>query len=345
MADLATGLTELGLEVTAITSDASAPEGGDQVDFELRRLPSLRFGTDVHVRGLRRALRELRPDLIHIHSPLSIIATQASALAGGVPLVATYHGDFHKSSRPARLVKHLRNRLQLPYVLRSARTVIVLSEHDSRLLARLGIDPGRVVVVRPGLDVAAFQGARDGDLAGARRILYVGRVVYEKGVRELVTSFSALCDVEGGVELLVAGDGSALEDMRDLAARLGVGDRVRFLGWVVHEDLVGLYGGASFVVLPSFSEGLPYAVLEAMASGRPVVSSDVSGMRELVEDGVTGLLYRPSEKRGLLEAMLRLARDPEECRRLGAQAAERCRARFSRDRWLEDTVRVYETVV
>ena len=175
--------------------------------------------------------------------------------------------------------------------------------------------------------------------------MYVGRVVYQKGVRELVRSFAALCEKEEDVELVVAGDGADLEGMKELARRLGVEERVSFRGWVDRDELIGLYHGAMGVVLPSFSEGMPYTVLEAMAAGKPVICSRVSGMDEVVDHGVNGLLYDLGNEMGLMKAMLRLVRDPEECRRLGERAREDCLRRFSQERWLADTVGVYERAI
>ncbi len=106
--------------------------------------------------------------------------------------------------------------------------------------------------------------------------------------------------------------------------------------------MVEHYKRAMMVVLPSFSEGMPYALLEGMAAGRPVIASDVSGMNELVDHGTNGLLYDINDGDALADAMLCLSRDPAECERMGGNGRELICSSFSRERWLEDTVRVYE---
>jgi glycosyltransferase involved in cell wall biosynthesis len=305
-------------------------------------LPMVMVGTDALTFGVPRALAEVGPDLVHIHAPLTLISTQTSAVVGKVPLMVTYHGDYHKSSLPGNLLKSLRNRFQLPYVLRNARTVIALSRSDRRLLCGYGIDPERIEIVNPGLDIDKFECELPPDGSEGRRILYVGRIVYEKGIKELITSFGAVCGQEEGVELQVAGDGDALDDMKALAIGLGIEHRVSFLGWVDHDEMVEHYKRAMMVVLPSFSEGMPYALLEGMAAGKPVIASDVSGMNELVDHGTNGLLYDINDGDALADAMLRLSRDPAECERMGGNGRELICSSFSRERWLEDTVRVYE---
>ncbi len=340
--ELARGLVGLGHEVAVITSDLSGFPAEAQEDFRIIWTPSCKIGSDALTFGLGRALAEVNADVMHVHSPLSIISTQAAARRGSTPMVVTYHGDFYKSGRLSNAFKRMRNRLQLPYVLDRACAVIALSRSDAALLVSYGQAPEGIEVVYPGMDLARFEGGPEPGTRGAHKILYVGRVVYQKGVRELVRSFAALCEQEEGVELVVAGDGEDLEEMMELARRLDVEDRVRFRGWVDRDELIGLYHEAMAVVLPSFSEGMPYAVLEAMAAGRPVISSRVSGMDEVVDHGVNGLLYNHGDEKGLQKAMLRLVRDPEESRRMGERARKDCRTRFSQERWLADTVGVYE---
>lgn len=345
VSDLARWLAERGHDVTVITSDLSGAPGIETPGYDIIWLPSVRLGSDALPRGLRRTLRRLDPDLVHIHSPLSFISTMTSACCRDIPVVATYHGDFYKSSLPGNILKNLRNHLQLPYTLCGARRIMVLTESDKLLLASYGVDSGTVEVVPPGLDLDDYTPAVGNGGPSDHRVLYVGRVVHEKGIRELVAAFAELCDRTENVELLIAGTGYALDETRRSIEEMGLGARVRFLGWVDHDDLRRLYRESCLVVLPSFSEGLPYAMLEAMAAGRPVVCSDVSGMRELVHHGENGLLFDIHDPDALREAMERLLSDPPGCERMGARAREYCMSRFSKERWLDDIERVYGEAV
>jgi glycosyltransferase involved in cell wall biosynthesis len=343
VSELARSLSDRGHEVTVVTSDLSGDPGMETDGIRIIWLPSVRLGSDALTRGLRGALREVRPDLVHIHTPISMISTQASLFRKGVPLVATYHGDFHKSTLGGNMLKKLRNHLQLPFVLRGARRVVVLTGSDRELLVSYGIDPGVISLVPPGLNLDGYGGEGIAPVEG--RILYVGRVVYEKGMRELMEAFGTLARRMEHAELHVAGTGYAMEEMERLVERKGLGSRVHFLGWVEHERLKVMYGEAQVVVLPSFSEGMPYAMLEAMAAGRPVVCSDVSGMCELVRHGENGLLFDLQDPDALVDALGRLLGDPEACDRMGARARELCEERFSQERWVDDMERVYREAV
>jgi glycosyltransferase involved in cell wall biosynthesis len=340
--DLARGLSGMGHEVTVVTSVLSGYPGEVQEDFRVVWLPSCRIGSDALTFGLGSALARVGAEIVHVHSPLSMISTLAAASHDGAPMVVTYHGDFFKSGLLPNAFKRLRNRVQLPFVLDRASAVIALTRSDASLLASYGHAPEGIDVIAPGMDLDRFAGVRENGTNAHRKLLYVGRVVYQKGVMELVRSFASLHEKEEDVELVVAGDGDDLEGMRRTARDLGVEASVSFRGWVDRDELIELYHQSTAVVLPSYSEGMPYAVLEAMAAGRPVVSSRVSGMEEVVEHGVNGLLYDLGDEVGLREAMLRLLRDPGECQRMGRRAREDCRRRFSQERWLEDTVGVYE---
>jgi glycosyltransferase involved in cell wall biosynthesis len=133
-----------------------------------------------------------------------------------------------------------------------------------------------------------------------------------------------------GMKLVVAGDGP----LRNLVPEA--------LGFVPHEELGELYDRAALVVCPSYREGLPLCVLEAMAHGKPVVASAVGGIPELVEDGVTGLLVEPGDVAGLRAAIERLLADPALRRRLGRGARARVAERCSWDRVTAATVAAYE---
>jgi len=343
VSQLARALVQRGHQVTVVTSDLSGDPDRETDGMRIVWLPSIRLGSDALARGIRGAIREARPDVVHIHAPISMISSQASLLRRGVPMVVTYHGDFHKSTMGGNILKNLRNHLQLPLILKGARRVVVLTMADRDLLESYGVDPGVISIVPPGLDMDGYRSGGVTPVAG--RVLYVGRVVYEKGIRELVEAFETVSRRVEHAELYVAGSGYALEEMERTVQRNGLGQRVNFLGWVDHDELRARYREAQVVVLPSFSEGMPYAMLEAMAAGRPVVCSDVSGMRELVRHGENGLLFDLKDPEALAASLERLLGDPEACDRMGARAREICGERFSRERWIDDMERVYREAV
>jgi glycosyltransferase involved in cell wall biosynthesis len=175
-----------------------------------------------------------------------------------------------------------------------------------------------VRVIPSGVDLPEEVGAA----ADPPHVLYAGRLSAEKGVLELV-------EAAEGLELVVAGDGP-------LRARVPGA-----LGFVPHDELQGLYRRAAVVACPSRREGFGVACLEAMAHARPVVATNVGGLRDLVVDGETGLVVPPRDPAALRAALRRLLSDDELRRRLGAAGRERARDRFSWDAVTDATVAAY----
>ncbi len=144
--------------------------------------------------------------------------------------------------------------------------------------------------------------------------------------------------------MLVGGDleqGGAYEaELRARAERLGVAGRVVFAGY--RSDVPALLAGCDVFCLPSSAEGLPLVVLEAMARGKPVVTTPAGGTAELVVDGVTGLLVPPGDAAALAEALSGLLADPDRARQLGEAGRERVRTEFSAARAAEEILRIYE---
>jgi glycosyltransferase involved in cell wall biosynthesis len=155
-------------------------------------------------------------------------------------------------------------------------------------------------------------------------VLAVGRLNAEKGQSLLLQAAPAVLSRCPGTVFALAGDGPLRGALEQQAAQLGIAGQVRFLG--VRQDVPALLAAADLFVLPSRSEGMPNALLEAMAAGLPVVSFEVGGVGEVLVHGVTGLLVPPEDADGLARAMLALLENEQERRRLGAAARERIRA-------------------
>jgi glycosyltransferase involved in cell wall biosynthesis len=162
-------------------------------------------------------------------------------------------------------------------------------------------------VVRCGMPMANLPAhAREGS---ATRFICVGRLSREKGQAGLLEAFASMCRDHRNVELRFVGDGPERDQLRARADELGIADRVSFAGRLGEQDTLEQIAGADILVLPSFMEGLPIVLMEAMAIGTPVIASRVAGIPELVEDGKSGLLFTPSDWRALSECMRRLVSD------------------------------------
>jgi glycosyltransferase involved in cell wall biosynthesis len=231
----------------------------------------------------------------------------------GVPVVTMILGsDVNEFAR------HPSMREQIVWGLRNSQGVITVSGALRDRVIELGVPAEKVVVQHNGVDGDRFR-FRDGADVRARLGLpddrpligYVGNFVHEKGVDLLVEAMRRLR--HAAAELVMVGDGPMGEQLRARAAALGMGDRVRFVGRRPHEEVPEWISALDVFCLPSRREGCPNVVLEALASGRPVVAASVGGVPELLSED-TGVLVEPEDPealaRGLEEALSRRW-DPE----------------------------------
>jgi D-inositol-3-phosphate glycosyltransferase len=216
-------------------------------------------------------------------------------------------------------------------IAQQADLLIASTQDESADLANLyRADPGRVVVVPPGVDLSMFQpidrdaARREIGYGPGRLLLFVGRLERLKGVEVAIRALALLRDrSHDDVRLLVLGedsrdgDESETERLRAVVAELGLRDRVDFLGSVAHHELAYFYSAADVCVMPSYSESFGLVGLEAQACGTPVVGSDVSGLRSVVRDGVSGYLIADHDPASYAERIGRLLDDPELAQQMG----------------------------
>jgi glycosyltransferase involved in cell wall biosynthesis len=214
--------------------------------------------------------------------------------------------------------------------------ITALSDTDLHQQLALGLSaPSKYVVVRNGIDCDRFAGPRPRSFEGSPVIGAVGRFSEEKGHRYLLEAMSELTRRLPGARLVLVGYGALEGDLKSRAAGLGIDGRVTFAG---ERDSAELLGAFDLFVQPSLYESQGLAILEAMAAGVPVVASDVGGVRDVVRDGVTGLLVPPADPRALATSILRLAGDPELSKTLALQAGREVRERFSSSTMIESLV-------
>jgi glycosyltransferase involved in cell wall biosynthesis len=250
--------------------------------------------------AVRRAVRETRPDLVHAHNPTMALATGLATRRGRRPRgLVSVHGvpeeDWPRTARLLRL---------------SGLPPVACGPGVSAALEQQGLPPLATV---PNAVGPAPPPADRSELAlepGTQLVLAVGRLVELKNHALAIAALSQVPDAT----LAIAGDGPLRPELERLAAESGVSERVRFLG--MRTDARALMGAADVVVMPSRSEGLPLSALEALASGTPLVATDVRGLRELVVDGQDALLV-PEDADALADALRRVLDDPSLARRLG----------------------------
>lgn len=217
--------------------------------------------------------------------------------------------------------------------LNAATAVLVLSESWRKYVRSIAPD-ARIVVLPNYVDIPASRIAAERHshekAFGRIDVLFLGIVGERKGSYDLLRAFALTVREEPRLHLSIGGNGE-IEKAEALARELGLERHVDFLGWVGGEDKQRLMAEADIFVLPSYNEGLPVSVLEAMAWGIPVLTTPVGGIPELVVHGVNGFLVPPGDVQALQGQLLALARDKQLRAAAGLAGREAIRARFSRD--------------
>ncbi len=302
-------LRRAGAEVTVVSPAAFRHYGvayGDGVVNNLRRRPWLVLALPLFLwsftRAARRAAREA--EVVHAHW----IPSGLPALLTGRPVVLQLWGSDVALAARARWAFR-------PIVRRAQ--IVVCASHDLAIeAAALGAREVRVIPTAVGIPPDVCEPEEP------PHALFVGRLSEEKGVRELA-------EAARGLPLVVVGDGP----LRELLPQA--------TGFVAHDLLGPYYDRASVVVVPSRREGYGMTAREAMAHGRPVLATAVGGLRDAVEDGVTGVLVPPGDVAGLREALERMLEDRELRARLGAAARAAAQERFSEQRETDGLVAAY----
>jgi glycosyltransferase involved in cell wall biosynthesis len=184
-------------------------------------------------------------------------------------------------------------------------------------------------------EVRREMGARRGDLV----ILSMARLAPDKGLEYLIEAATVLPRAGRRIRIVIAGDGPERDHLEQLAGRLGVTDRVVFLGF--REDVGDLLAASDLVVLPSLREGLSIALLEAMAAGKPIVATSIGSQREVASRADMALLVRPADTLALSQAIVRLATDEALMARLGASARALYESRYTEHRMLQSYRQLY----
>jgi glycosyltransferase involved in cell wall biosynthesis len=340
-AHIARGLVDLGQRVTVLTAAFRGEPRDQEIDgVRVIRLPALRskrdrsstteqisFMVSASLIGMRR-VNQLRPDVaLAFFGAPSGVATWFWSLFFKLPYIVSLRGGDVPGFRPYDFARQ--HRLLGPLlrqVWRRAAAVVANSEG----LRQLGqaFEPRVPLRVIPnGVNLENFHaGPREWEPV---RLLFVGRVVYQKGLDLLLMALSELRELKWTLDIV--GDGPRVERLRNQAVELNIGERVNFLGWQSRQMLPKTFQQANVFVNPSRHEGMPNAVLEAMASGLPVLASRIAGNEELVTEQ-TGVLVLREDVDSLRAALARLIPDVAGRAHMGAAARQRVEAEFSWDK-------------
>jgi glycosyltransferase involved in cell wall biosynthesis len=280
------------------------------------------------VSKVRQLLRDERVDLIHAHEfDANVQGTFAAALAG-LPLVATIHGKNY-------FWEKYRRRLSYRWVSRRATMVAVSQDLKDFVVEKVGITRDRLRVIYNGVDV--LPSCEKEDVSECRKTLslptsdqvvgVVGNLYPVKGHQYLIEAIPSILKTCPNTSFLFAGRGQLEAQLKSQVSRLGLDDRVHFLG--LRQDIAQILALLDVFVLPSLSEGLSMAILEAMMAGKAVVATAVGGNPELVLNGKSGFLVPPRDSQALATSVTTLLINRQQAAQFAEEGRRRAEGQFS----------------
>ena len=308
------------------------------IDTEIDRRSINPFKDMKLLKTYRKMLDEIQPDLVITYSIKPNIYMGSACKAKGIPYVTNVQGLGTAFEKPV-----LSSVVSVMYrsALRKARTVFFENEENAQFFLHKNIISAQQMKVLPGaginLDEYPYVPMQDD---GVCSFLFVGRIMKEKGVDEFFTAAKTI-KAELGEKVAFDVVGFYEDAYKETVDQLVADGVINFHGF--QTEVHPFYEAADCVVLPSYHEGMSNVLLEGAASGRPLITSDIPGCREAVEDGVSGYLCPAKDADALYEAMRRFVELPENCRgELGRRGRERMEQRFSKTAVVAETIKHLE---
>ena len=292
-------------------------------------------------------------DVIHAHDWLVTYAAKSLKNAYDIPIVATIHAT--EAGRNSGIHDETQRYINdtewlLTY---EATEVIVNSNYMKNEIQRLfGLPFDKINVIPNGINLSNFTGIeRDYDfrrqyaMDNEKIILYVGRLVYEKGVQHLIAAMPKILSNYNDAKLIIAGRGGMMEELRAEASNLGLNDKIYFTGYLNSKQVQKMYKCADVAVFPSTYEPFGIVALEAMLAGVPTVVSDVGGLDEIVTHGVDGMKSYAGNANSIADSVTALLYDHQLATNVSKKAKQKVKDQFNWEKIAQDTHFTYEKAI
>ncbi len=292
-------------------------------------------------------------DVIHAHDWLTAYAGKTLKTAYGISLVSTIHATEagRNSGIQGETQKYINDtEWMLTY---ESSEVIVNSNYMKNELQRLfGLPYEKINVVPNGVNINLFSEVeRDYDfrrqyaMDNEKIILFMGRLVYEKGIQNLISAMPKILANYHDAKLIIAGKGGMIDELRAQVNSLGLGNKVYFTGYLNSKNVQKMYKCADISVFPSTYEPFGIVALEAMLSGTPVVVSDIGGLNEIVDHGINGMKSYAGNPNSLADSILTLLFDPKLCSDVVKNAQAKVKTDYNWQKIAQDTHFTYQKAI
>ena len=347
--NLSRGLVQKGHRVSVITRgspnrlDREVMDGIDV--YKATFFPLYPFHLQLHKLFLNQLLRYLRPDIIHLHSPVIPSVSYPSPIITTVHTAmktdARYHEVVDLHSFAQKMLSTYLTPLAESQMLRHSDVITAVSPTVAQELREYGVNPAEVRVVWNGVDEKRFRPSKSSENDG-KYVLYTGRLWARKGLFDLINSANIIKEVIPEIKFVICGTGPLMQKLKERVHDLKLENQVQFLGRVSRESLLNIYQNATLQVVPSIYEGLPTVILEGMSCGLPIVATDIGGNRDIIVHGQNGLLVPPASPSSMADMIVKLWSSDNLREELGKNARETILRKFTWDKIVSDFLVIYE---
>ena len=292
-------------------------------------------------------------DVIHAHDWLVAYSAKSIKESYNIPLISTIHAT--ESGRNSGIHDETQRYINdsewmLTY---ESSEVIVNSNYMKNEVQRLfGLPYDKINVIPNGVNLQLFSNVnvdydfrRQYAMDNEKIILYVGRLVYEKGIQNLIAAMPKILDRYHDSKLIICGRGGMIDDLREQVKYLGIDNKVYFAGYCDSKKMQKMYKCADVAVFPSTYEPFGIVAIESMLSGTPTIVSDVGGLNEIVEHGVTGMKSYAGNANSIADSVLALLFDSKLCASISQNAIKKVKENYNWAKITDNTYYVYQLAI
>ena len=364
--DLSHRMIKDGHDVTVVTyKDGNAPYFEDDKGVKVYRVDNymihpnnfidwiMQLNFNMLAKANELISKEGKFDVIHAHDWLAAYAAKALKESYNIPIVSTIHATENgRNSGIHDETQRYINDTEWLLTYESTEVIVNSNYMKGELQRIFGLPFEKINVIPNGINLSNFTGVeRDYDfrrqfaMDNEKIILYVGRLVYEKGIQNLIGAMPKILSNYHDAKLVICGKGGMMDELKQEARNLGIENKVYFAGYCDSKKVQKMYKCADIAVFPSTYEPFGIVALEAMLAGVPTVVSDVGGLNEIVEHGVDGMKSYAGNSNSIADSVLALLFDAKLCSAVSKNAVKKVKELYSWNKIAQDTHYVYEQAI
>ena len=364
--DLSHRMIKDGHDVTVVTyKDGNAPYFEDDKGVKVYRVDNymihpnnfidwiMQLNFNMLAKANELISKEGKFDVIHAHDWLAAYAAKALKESYNIPIVSTIHATENgRNSGIHDETQRYINDTEWLLTYESTEVIVNSNYMKGELQRIFGLPFEKINVIPNGINLSNFTGVeRDYDfrrqfaMDNEKIILYVGRLVYEKGIQNLIGAMPKILSNYHDAKLVICGKGGMMDELKQEARNLGIENKVYFAGYCDSKKVQKMYKCADIAVFPSTYEPFGIVALEAMLAGIPTVVSDVGGLNEIVEHGVDGMKSYAGNSNSIADSVLALLFDAKLCSAVSKNAVKKVKELYSWNKIAQDTHYVYEQAI